>query len=304
MRLHYDLVDLDLFINVARWGNLTRGAAASNISPGPASMRIRKLEAALNVTLFERCSKGVTLTSAGSQLLCRATSVLAQLKSIDKGLQPTIAEARQRVKVSTTTFATNGSLLSAIDSFLQHSPDVDVDVDVGQASEILLALRRKEIEIAVLCPNASTEGLVSLPYQCDPLLVAVSVDHPLSSGSSLSFLDLVDQEFLSLSGESANYAFFRKVAVEVNRPLKVRMRVSTVAQLLDMVGRGMGVAVLPASVVAKAKGRSDLRFVALTDRWAEREVRILVDDPDQMSPAGHRLLTALCEYRERHHPSH
>ena len=78
--MNYDLTDLRLFVAIAEERNLTRGAARAYLAPSSASHRLRRLEEALNTSLFERQTRGVALTRAGEALLRNARQVLASVE--------------------------------------------------------------------------------------------------------------------------------------------------------------------------------------------------------------------------------
>src|SRR5207253_1787752 len=67
--VHMDAGDLAVFAAVARAGGITKAARTLRTVQSNVTQRVRLLEAELGVPLFHRHSRGVTLTSAGSQLL-------------------------------------------------------------------------------------------------------------------------------------------------------------------------------------------------------------------------------------------
>jgi DNA-binding transcriptional LysR family regulator len=70
--MHYDLIDLRVFLAVAEQGNLSRGAERCNLAPSSVSERIRGLEDAIGAPLLIREARGVRLTPAGHVLRARA----------------------------------------------------------------------------------------------------------------------------------------------------------------------------------------------------------------------------------------
>ena len=83
MNLHrLDLFSLSLFCVVARTGSISRGAALANLAVGAASKRITDLEAAVGAPLFERHSRGITLTVAGHALQMHAQRILSNVDQL------------------------------------------------------------------------------------------------------------------------------------------------------------------------------------------------------------------------------
>jgi len=64
-----DASDLRVFEAVARLGGMNRAAAELNTVQSNVTARIQALEAEIGCTLFERHSRGVSLTQAGRRLL-------------------------------------------------------------------------------------------------------------------------------------------------------------------------------------------------------------------------------------------
>src|SRR5690625_8046755 len=62
--IHFDFVDLRLFVYIAEENSLTRGAQRIHISLPAASMRIKKLEESIGIPLFERTATGINLLPA------------------------------------------------------------------------------------------------------------------------------------------------------------------------------------------------------------------------------------------------
>src|SRR5947209_9754902 len=72
-----ELTDLQTFAAVARTGGITRAAEALNTVQSNVTQRIKALEAEIGAALFERHSRGMTLTGAGRRLLPYAQRMAA-----------------------------------------------------------------------------------------------------------------------------------------------------------------------------------------------------------------------------------
>ena len=80
MNLHrLDLVSLSLFALIVRSGSISKGAELAHLATGAASKRIADLESAIGAELFERHSRGITLTVAGEALKLHAQRILSDV---------------------------------------------------------------------------------------------------------------------------------------------------------------------------------------------------------------------------------
>ena len=77
-----DIKELTNFIAIAENGSISKAARELHISQPPLTKQLQRLETELNVTLFERTSKGVTLTKKGRMFYRRALSLIAFSESI------------------------------------------------------------------------------------------------------------------------------------------------------------------------------------------------------------------------------
>jgi DNA-binding transcriptional LysR family regulator len=84
-------------------------------------------------------------------------------------------------------------------------------------------------------------------------------------------------------------------AEALGRHLKLRIRVRSFDAMCQMVAAGMGVAVLPSLAVHALVRSLNLRQVALTDAWAERQLLIGLRDPDAVPRHLRLLVDHLCK---------
>jgi len=139
------LGNLRAFEAVARRLSFSDAAGELFVTQSAVSRQIKALEDELGASLFTRGTRHVELTQNGHMLL---RAVEPSLQRIDGGVRQ-IRRARQRKRVSVTTFASFGSLwlLPRIEAFQRQHPDIDIRVSAGDAMadlddpELDLALR-------------------------------------------------------------------------------------------------------------------------------------------------------------------
>lgn len=76
--------DLQVFLAIARSGQMARAASALGMDPTTASRRLRRLEVQLGATLFEQTREGQVLTEAGEALLAKVEAMAQAAQTIDE----------------------------------------------------------------------------------------------------------------------------------------------------------------------------------------------------------------------------
>ncbi|HTQ01325.1 MAG TPA: LysR family transcriptional regulator, partial [Casimicrobiaceae bacterium] len=123
-----ELYQLRSFAAVAELGHLTRAAERLHVSQPAVSAQIKALEDELGVTLFERVSSGMVLTSAGRKLLPAAEKVLdaAQaLRSRARSIQGEVAGRARVGTVSDPEFTRVGEFLAQA---LEQHPLLEIEI--------------------------------------------------------------------------------------------------------------------------------------------------------------------------------
>ncbi|MGN6703353.1 MAG: LysR family transcriptional regulator, partial [Burkholderiaceae bacterium] len=201
--MHFDLVDLRLFVNISEENSLTRGAERSHLSLPAASTRIRNLEDSIGVKLLYRTAQGVTLTPPGQALLLHARLVLQQLEQLRGDLQEYVRGVKGHLRIFANTTAITEFLPAVLPAFLAEHPDISIDLRERLSHDIVRAVAEGRTDIGIVAGTVRTEGLETLPYRRDRLGVAAAPAHPLARRESVAFEDTLDYDYVGLPEASA-----------------------------------------------------------------------------------------------------
>src|SRR5690606_12734931 len=108
--------------------------------------------------------------------------------------------------------------------FLADYPEVDLQLIEQKSAEVLRAVQSGDCEIGVYDGSLPTEGLLSLPFRDDKLVMLVPRGHPLADRQATQLRDALDYPFVSLPAERAMRRFTEEMAAKYAMPLKVRVR--------------------------------------------------------------------------------
>lgn len=291
--MHFDLIDLKLFLHVLEAGNITAGAAHSHLSLASASARIRGLEGSLGIALLERGRRGVTPTPAGKALAQHARLILQQAERLQADLTEYAQGFKGQIRLLCNTSALSEHLPERLAGFLTRHPNIDINLEEHPSLRILHAVRHGTADIGIISDAVDASDLQTLPFCADPLVLITPPDHPLAALSDVRFAQALEYEFVGLGVNSAMAIYLEEQALHIGRRLKIRVRAESFDGALRMVVRGAGLSVVPLAAVQRFQQAGQLKSIALTDHWADRQLRLCAPDFSALPGYAKALLETL-----------
>ncbi|RUS49029.1 LysR family transcriptional regulator [Cohnella sp. AR92] len=295
-----DLRQLRYFLAVAEQGQVTRAAKILNMEQPPLSRQLKLMEEELGVLLFDRSGRSFTLTAAGQLLKKRAEELLGQF---DEAL----SEIRQLEEGLVGTLAV-GSVVSCISllpqrlrEFSERYPRVTYKIQEGDhfllghyldARQIELILSRLPFEAGLDDDRYAVKKLPSDPF------VAILPKNwfPSPPPSSLCMADLADYPFLTLKTDQTkgmHEKVIRQFRANGLYP-SILCECSSVAIIIALVAAGIGVTLLPRSVIDSFP-LSDIIVCSITDADFQSEVGIVWLKDRYLSKSAQRFIEMFSE---------
>lgn len=188
-----ELRDLEYFVAVSEELHFARAAARLHIVPAAVSQRIRDLERELGVVLFERTSRRVALSPAGSTLLPLARTALAAFADVAHAAEATRTGRQGRVQVG---FSPGSAHL--LDALVRRADaGVEIIAESMWSVQALTALVRGELGLALVrdpLPSHGVESIVVASYRDG--FVAVAAPGPLADRETVSLSEFEGRPFL------------------------------------------------------------------------------------------------------------
>lgn len=291
--MHFDLVDLRLFVYIAEENSLTRAAVRAHMSVPAASMRMKNIEQSINTKLLNRESHGITLRPAGEVFLHHARQVLNQLENLSGDLQAFAQGVKGHVRIQANTTAITEFLPKVLQTFLLAHPEVNVDLRERPSSAIVRAVIDGSADIGIVADSVHTAGLHVTPYRNDRLVLAVAAGHPLAHEKSVGFADTLDYDYIALHEGSAIHSFLNRAADELHIPLKIRIQVASFEAVCRMIEANVGIGILPESSAQRLSRNLAIKLIPLRDSWAARNLLICVRELQSLPTFAQNLLDLL-----------
>jgi len=245
-----ELRHLRYFLAVAETLHFSRAAKQLGIAQPPLSQQIRRLEQLLGHALFERTTRGVTLTLAGQLLAKRAQSTM---EKVDEDL----AQVRRlgRGEEGTLTVGFSGSVMftelpAAIQSYRRRYPKVELRLRELVTTAQIAALLNGTLDLAFLRDGDPTEGIRMTTLLKEKYVAVLPEAHPLAKRRSLSVKALEGEPFIMFARHMGPLAYDRTIACCERSGFRPNI-VQDAPQwltLVRLVAAGLGVSLAPACV--------------------------------------------------------
>lgn len=288
--MRFDFTDLHLFINVVDTGSITQGAARVHLALASASERLRNMEAEAGIPLLVRHARGVTTTEAGDALAHHARLIGQQQSLLKAQLRDYAHGARGTLHVHANTAALTHFLPSRLAPWLAERPRLQLDLQERTSSDIVRSVRAGLVEAGIVSNAVDATGLVLQPIAKDQLVLIVPVAHPLAQHKRVSLAQLQHDQFVGLSQGSALQDHVDEQAEAAGLSLSWRIRMKTFEGLCEMVAHGVGIGIVPQAIASRYRRRLDLRAIALSELWAQRQLCICCKSWSALSAPMQSLL--------------
>ena len=245
-----DLRRLQYFETVAKLGNLTKAAEVLKISQPPLSQQIQLLEKQLGVKLFERKKQGMFLTSDGFLFLEEITPLLRQFQGLKRYMS--IMQSHEE-KEGTLTVATltgfSGKLSEAIFHFWRANPNICISIREGVSELVLNYVSNAKAQVGITRLPIMDDSLNYTLLGHDPVRAFMRDSDPLANKEIIMPQDLKNRLLLLIQTNTEHSGFTRIIQVleESGTRPRVVSYADTGATILQLVKRGMGIALIPNS---------------------------------------------------------
>ena len=295
------LQQLKYAITVAETGTITEAANKLYISQPSLTNAIHELEKEMNIIIFNRTNKGISISKEGEDFLGYARQVLEQAAILeDKYKGDNGGKKKFCVSTQHYSFAVN-AFVDLIKKFGQD--EYDFSLRETQTYEIIEDVARMRSEIGILFLNDFNEKVItkilkSYDLEFHQLFVArphvfISRKHPLAQNQVITNEELEQYPYLSFEqGEHNSFYFSEEIfsATERKKNIRVRDR-ATLFNLLI----GLNEYTVCSGVIEKKLNGKDIIAAPLADE-SDMRIGYITHKKGRISRLGTTYLEALNKY--------
>ena len=246
-----ELTTLKYFVTVAKELHFRRAAARLNITQAPLSAAIKKLEDELEVQLFERTSRTVKLTPAGTLFLSEAEAILQRTAAALNRMAELRSGSSGQLAIAYNETAFNTFLPQLLVMLRTRFSQIQFELREQETAEQLKNLRGGTIDIGFMRPYGfDLSGLEYRRIWQESYSLVMPQDHPLAARKTITASDLAGESII-LFARDVNPMIYDRITVLLsteNLPAPhFRQDARNKSSMLALAAAGFGAALLPES---------------------------------------------------------
>lgn len=260
---------LKYVLALAEKKNYSITAYEMNISQSSLSKQISKLEDELGVKLFDRTTRHIRLTIAGSEFLRHAAKILHDIDEAERAMQEYCVTQRGELVIGAIPVICYFGLTELIVSFQKSYPGIKLKVKEGE-TKLLLQLRKNlKIDAAFVTftddPNLN-QTFKLFPLITDQLVLITDQFHHLAEYKTVDIKDLANEKFISMTNNSFSTEIFRNTCKKSGFNPDIIYQSDHIDIILSFVVNGLGVSLLTSKVAKKFQRENKIKIINLNEQ--------------------------------------
>ncbi|MDJ0611090.1 MAG: LysR substrate-binding domain-containing protein [Kiloniellales bacterium] len=293
MPIRFTFRQLEYFVAVGAYGSIAAASERINVSPPSISTAISQLEAEFGVELFVRQhAQGLTLTPGGRRFFTAAKSLLEGAGALHDIASDISEQVRGPITVGGLVTVAPFVLPELRRGFQQSNPEADFRQEEAHPAELILMLRRADIDVAItydleMPQDVDFEPLLELPPHA-----LFSPDHPLAGRKSVTLKALAKLPMILLDLPLSREYFLSLFQAQGLRPL-IAERTPHLPMVRSLVANGFGYGLLNVpSMNSRAPDGKPISYVRVSGDLRPMRLGLMTMRADRKS----RILTAFEEH--------
>ena len=170
---------------IAQAGSFAAAARAMGVVPSALTYRVRQIEDALDVLLYDRSSRQAKLTRAGAELLSEGARLLQEIDAVANRVKRVATGWESQLTIAVDTVISKTTMMELCESFFSLNPPTRIKLRDEALTGTLEALASGQADLAlgVALDAANLAGIQSKPLGSMEFVYVVAPHHPLADAA-------------------------------------------------------------------------------------------------------------------------
>lgn len=193
MALPFDLRALRVFVTVADRAGFSAAARELHVAQSAISQTIANLERQLELILFHRHERRITLTPEGEELYAHARELLERAESTYLAMRELHGLVKGEVRIGIPSMLGSYYFPPLLMGFKARHPGIRLTVVEAGTRRLQRMINAGELDLGVVIDDASSQALERRRFLREEMVVCVPEDHPFAGRASVSPADFFSE---------------------------------------------------------------------------------------------------------------
>ena len=235
---------LKYFVAVAEYKNITHAANSLHIAQPALSVAINKLETELELELFRRHERKISLTHEGETLLNHAKLILQQLDDASLAMKELRGLEKGEVRFGVPSIMGTYYFPDVLMAFKSRYPKLKLTMVEAGAQSIQKMLLDGEIDLGITQVRDLPDELDSDHLLRSQMMAVVSTDHEFANKKSLSYSEFFSQELAMFKQGYFHREKLDSICKQENLTANFSFETNLLAVILKIVKRDFAISAL------------------------------------------------------------
>ena len=179
---------MQYILSVNDFRHFQRASEACYVTQPTLSMQIKKAEEELGFTIFDRSTNPLTLTLFGEQLIEILREIINETEKISKLTKSMSGKFIEKIRLGVIPTIAAFLISDMFDKWKSILPDIQLTIEELKSEELIIALEKKEIDIAIMAGPFNQPNLRTIPLFNEEIKAYI----PSSKTNSIYSNELID----------------------------------------------------------------------------------------------------------------
>ncbi len=242
---------LTYFLAVAESGSFTAAAEQLHVAQPAVSMAIRRLEEELELSLFHRNERRISLTDEGLVLLPHARQIVQALADAELQMRELHDLQQGEVRIGIPSMLGSYYFPPILMAFSHRYPQLRLSVVEAGTRQLQQMISSGEIDMGVIVADTPPEHLESRSFLRDQMMAILPQDHPLAQNTKVSFAEFFAEDLVLFRKGYFHREVIDQLCREHNFSPKIGFETNLLPLTKQIVRQGFGITTLLEMVIAE-----------------------------------------------------
>ncbi|MBD0383210.1 LysR family transcriptional regulator [Paenibacillus sedimenti] len=236
-----DTRKLEYFVEVVRAGSFTRAAERLHVAQPAISKSIQKLEDELQLILFDRSEKSVTLTPEGKVLLGHAQSILGSIEEARKEMEELRGLERGEIRIGLPSMYGSFYFPQIIKEFKKKYPSLLISVVEEGTLQVRKLIERKEVDLGIIDFDHAGPEIEVIPLLTEEMVACFPIGHPLAGRKSIPLQEMIHEPLILFKEGYFQRNLIMETSQTANIVPNITFSTNQLSLIRSLVAEGIGV---------------------------------------------------------------